>query len=52
MNLKKILQGLDGIKAKGELDIEVSSIANDSRKCKEGSMFLATYLKQFKMEQK
>ena len=41
MNLKKILQGLDGIKAKGELDIEVSSIANDSRKCKEGSMFFA-----------
>ena len=41
MNLKKILVGIDGIKAKGEIDREVTSIENDSRKVKEGSMFFA-----------
>lgn len=41
MNLKKILLGLDGIKAKGELDKEIPSIENDSRKIEEGSMFFA-----------
>lgn len=41
MNLKKILSGIDGIKARGNVDIEVSSIENDSRKVKEGSMFFA-----------
>ena len=41
MNLKKILVGIDGIKAKGEIDREVISIENDSRKVKEGSMFFA-----------
>ena len=39
MNLKKILVGLDEIKAKGEIDREVTSIENDSRKVIEGSMF-------------
>ena len=41
MNLKEILVGLEGIKAKGEVDREVTSIENDSRKVKEGSMFFA-----------
>ena len=41
MNLKKILVGIDGIKAKGKIDREVTSIENDSRKVKEGSMFFA-----------
>ena len=41
MNLKKILVGLDEIKAKGEIDREVTSIENDSRKVIEGSMFFA-----------
>ena len=41
MNLKKFLVGLDEIKAKGEIDREVTSIENDSRKVIEGSMFFA-----------
>ena len=41
MNLKKILAGLDEIKAKGEVDREVTTIENDSRKVVEGSMFFA-----------
>ena len=41
MNLKKILIGIEGIKAKGEIDREVKTIENDSRKVVEGSMFFA-----------
>ena len=41
MNLKKILVGIDGIKAKGEIDREVTTIEKDSRKVVEGSMFFA-----------
>lgn len=41
MNLKKILLGLEGIKAKGEIDREITTIENDSRKVTQGSMFFA-----------
>ena len=41
MNLKRILIGLEGIKAKGEIDKEVISIEKDSRKIEKGSMFFA-----------
>ena len=41
MNLKKVLAGLEEIKAKGEIDREVTSIENDSRKVIEGSLFFA-----------
>ena len=41
MNLKKILAGLEGIKAKGEIDREVTTIEKDSRNVVEGSMFFA-----------
>lgn len=41
MELKQILQGIEGIKAKGDLSVEVKDITNDSRKVKEGSMFIA-----------
>ena len=41
MDLKKVLNGIDGLKAKGELDIDILSIADDSRKVKEGGMFVA-----------
>ena len=41
MELKKILVGLEGIKAKGDLDIDITSIENDSRKIKKGSLFVA-----------
>lgn len=41
MNLTKVLSGIDGIKAKGEIDREVSTIENDSRKVQPNSMFFA-----------
>lgn len=41
MNLKKILLGLKNIKAKGEIDREVTAITNDSREVIEGSLFFA-----------
>ncbi len=41
MKLKEILSGIEGIKAKGEVDREIISIENDSRKVKKGSMFFA-----------
>ena len=41
MNLKKILLGIDGIKARGELDREVTTIENNSKEVKDGSMFFA-----------
>ena len=41
MNLKKILLGLEGIKAKGEIDREVTSITNNSKEVTKGAMFFA-----------
>lgn len=41
MNLKNILIGIEGLKAKGNLDIEVKKITNDSRNVSKGDMFIA-----------
>ena len=41
MDLKSVLNGIDGLKAKGNLNIDISSIADDSRNVKEGGMFIA-----------
>jgi len=41
MELKAILNGIDGLKAKGNLDVDIDSIVADSRKVKPGSMFIA-----------
>ena len=41
MELRKILIGIDGLKAKGKLDIDVKNIENNSKKIKEGDMFIA-----------
>ncbi len=41
MELKKILSGIEGLKAKGELDLEILNITSDSREVKEGSLFIA-----------
>ena len=41
MELKKVLAGLEGIKAKGNLDIEIENIESDSRKVTKGTMFVA-----------
>ncbi len=41
MELKKILVGVDGIKFKGNVDIDVPNITMDSREINEGDMFIA-----------
>lgn len=41
MELKKILVGIDGIKAKGSLDIDITNIECDSRNIKDGGLFVA-----------
>lgn len=41
MELKKILAGLEGLKAKGNLDIDIKEIDSNSRNIKEGDMFIA-----------
>jgi len=41
MNLKNILIGIEGLKAKGNLDLDISSIECDYRTVKEGSLFVA-----------
>ncbi len=41
MILKEILAGLEGLKVRGNLEVEVQNIEKDSRNIKEGSMFIA-----------
>lgn len=41
MNLKNILIGIEGLKAKGNLDIDIKKITNDSRNVSQGDMFIA-----------
>lgn len=41
MELKKILVGIDGIKAKGPLDIDITNLECDSRNIKDGGLFVA-----------
>ena len=41
MKLKAVLNEIEGLKAKGDLEIDVKSIAHDSRKVQEGGMFVA-----------
>lgn len=41
MELKKILLGLEGIKAKGNVDIDIKGIEKNSKEVKEGYMFVA-----------
>lgn len=41
MELKKILSGLKGLKAKGNLDLDIKSIESDSRKVEKDAMFVA-----------
>ena len=41
MKLKAILNEIDGLKAKGDLDLDIKSIAHDSRNVKEGGLFVA-----------
>ena len=41
MNLKNILNGLEGLKAKGNLDIEIKGIESNSKNVKENFLFVA-----------
>lgn len=41
MNLKQVLTGLEKVKARGEIDKEITTIENDSRNVVEGSLFFA-----------
>ena len=41
MELKVVLAGLEGLKAKGNLDLDIKGIESDSRKVEDGYMFIA-----------
>ena len=41
MELKNLLVGIDGIKAKGDLDIDITNVESDSRKIKKGGLFVS-----------
>ena len=41
MNLTKILNGIDNLKAKGNLDIEIEGIENNSKNVKKDFLFVA-----------
>ena len=41
MKLKEILTGINDLKAKGNLDIDVNKITSDSRSVESGDMFVA-----------
>lgn len=40
MELKKVLYGLTGLKAKGNLEIDILGVESDSRNIKEGFLFV------------
>lgn len=48
MNLKNVLAGIENIKGKGNVDIEITAIENDSRKVTKGTLFFA--IKGFTMD--
>ncbi len=41
MELKSIIAGIEGLKAKGNLELDINSVECDSRKVKENGMFIA-----------
>ena len=41
MKLKQILNGLEGLKVRGNLEVDIENVENDSRKIKENGMFVA-----------
>ena len=41
MELKNILSGLEGLKVKGDLNIDITTVDSDSRKMKENGLFVA-----------
>lgn len=43
MKLKEILVGIQGIKARGELELDITNVNSDSRQIKENGMFVAIH---------
>ena len=41
MNLKEILLGIEGIKARGNIELDITNVDSDSRNIKENGMFIA-----------
>ena len=41
MELKKVLLGIEGIKARGNLDLDIVRIEKNSKEVKKGYMFIA-----------
>ena len=41
MKLKSVLSGLEGLRVKGDLEIDIPNLENNSNKIKEGDMFVA-----------
>ena len=41
MKLKELLSGIEGLKATGNLELDITNIAFDSRKIKDGGLFIA-----------
>ena len=41
MELKNILSGLEGLKVKGDLTIDITNVESDSRNIKKGGLFVA-----------
>ena len=48
MNLKNMLVGLEGLKVKGDLDVEITGLDRNSKNIKEGYLFVA--IKGFSMD--
>ena len=48
MKLKQMLRGLEGLKVKGDLEIEIQGIADNSKKVERGFLFVA--IKGFKVD--
>ena len=40
MELKKLLAGLEGLKVKGDLNLEIKEIENNSKEVKKGYLFV------------
>jgi len=41
VELKSVLSGIEGLKAKGDLDIDITAISRDSKEVREGALFIA-----------
>ena len=52
MDLKNVLVGIEGLKAKGSLDLDISGIECDCNAVKEGNLFVAIKGFEFNVAEK